>query len=213
VTNEYSTVGVCTRHLALRGVYEGKEHRCGCQPPDDDWREQEWAGYDIAALIDLCHVCVRDVVKSGTRWSWYGCETCRSVNNRIATAILSKPHPGNQVLPLGRHSMMNGRAIGVDPPKSNDPADRVTESMVSLFEFAKRIFKWKKEEGRHLIELAGSADTDSVPLDDWLVANPSSPGASADAIARFIDEEELPDIRELDGLRKERQLHLEGTAR
>ena len=212
MTNDYSSLAVCTKHFTLTGVYEGKEHRCGCQPPDEDWREREWAGYDIAALIDLCHLCVRDVMGSGSRWSWYACESCRNVNNEIATAILGESKPGNQILPLGRHSIMNGAAIGLEAPQSEDPTERFTESMMALHEFSGRLSDWKRQEGRRLVAEIGFEGLDVVPVDSWLGANAGSPGASADAIARFIGEEDLPDLPELDGLRRAREDHLEGRA-
>ncbi len=207
MTNDYSNLAVCTEHFTLTGVYEGKEHRCGCQHNDEEW-DNEWDGYDIAALIDLCHLCVRDVMGSGSRWTWYACESCRKVNNEIATAILGESHPGNQILPLGRHSMMNGGAIGLDPPQSDDPTERIVESIMGFFEFSRRLVDWKGEEGQRLVDASGFDSVEALPLDRWLDAKPGSPGASADAMSRFIGEEDLPDLRELDGLRRAREDHL-----
>ncbi len=207
MTSDYSNLAVCTTHFALTGVYEGKEHRCGCQPNDEEWKS-EWIGHDIAALIDLCHLCVRDVMASGSRWTWYACESCRNVNNEIATAILGESHPTNQILPLGRHSMMNGVALGLDPPQSDDPTERLTESITGFFEFSSRLFDWKREEAQRLVDASGFDSAEALPLDRWLEANPGSPGASADAMSGFIGEEDLPDLRELDGLRRAREDHL-----
>ena len=66
---------VCLTCYQLKGLFEDREHRCGCVGRDDEWREREWGRKDIAALIDLCHLCARNTMKSGTRWSWYACDT------------------------------------------------------------------------------------------------------------------------------------------
>lgn len=208
MTNDYSTLSVCTTHLTLVGTYRDKEHRCPCDPGGDGWREREWAGYDIAALLELCSLCARDVMKSGTRWSWLACETCRSVNNAIATAINGEVHPGNQILPLGRHSIMNGIAIGPGALRSGDLTEESVEPLASFFEFSGRLADWQQEEGRRLADRGGFAGLDRVPLDDWLAASPVSVGASVDALCRFVDEDDVPDLRELDGLREARHAHL-----
>lgn len=207
MTNDYSTLSVCTTHIKLVGVYEGKEHRCPCDPGGDDWREQEWGGHDIAALLDLCNICVRDVMKSGTRWSWRACETCRSVNNAIATAINGETHPGNQILPLGRHSLMNGIAVGAGSLQCGGVTEASVEPLVSFFEFSKRLTDWKEEEGRRLVDRGGLTGLDRVPLDDWVASNPGSVGASANAFCRFVGEDIL-DLPGLDDLREARHAHV-----
>ncbi|MCL1598279.1 MAG: hypothetical protein M3094_03780 [Actinomycetia bacterium] len=210
MTNDYSTLDVCTTHLALVGMYRDKEHRCPCDSGGEGWREREWDGYDIAALLELCSLCVRDVMKSGTRWSWRACDTCRSVNNEIATAINGEVHPGNQVLPLGRHSIMNGIAIGSGALRSGDLTEESVEPLASFFEFSNRLIDWRQEEGRRLTDRGGFAGQSRVPLVDWLAANPVSLGASVDAFCRFVDQDDIPDLRDLDGLRDARRAHVEG---
>jgi len=208
VTNDYSTLSVCTTHLTLVGTYRDKEHRCPCDPGGDGWREREWDGYDIAALLELCNLCVRDVMGSGTRWSWRACETCRSVNNEIATAVNGERHPGNQILPLGRHSLMNRIVIGPGSLRSGDLAEESVEPLASFFEFSSRLVDWQQEEGRRLVDRGGFAGLDRVPLEEWLAASPGSIGASVDAFCLFVDEDDVPDLRELDGLREARHAHL-----
>ena len=202
MTNDYSNLAVCTKRFTLSGVYEGREHRCGCQPTDDAWRQREWAGYDIAALLDLCHLCVRAVMASGSRWTWYACDSCRKVNNQIAPAILGEPDSRAQILPLGRHSMMNGVALGLGAPHSNDRTEQFIESVMGLRDLWDRLSTWNREEGQRVVAASGFGGLETVPLDRWLEANGASLGASADAMCRFVDED-LPD---LDDMRRARRV-------
>jgi len=209
VTNDYSNLAVCTKHFTLVGIYENREHRCRCQPTDNTWREREWDGYDIAALIDLCHLCVRAVMASGSRWTWYACDSCRTVNNQIASTILGEPDKRNKVLPLGRHSMMNRVALNLHTAHSDDRTERFMESVMELRGVWERLSVWRREEGQRLAAASGFDGLGTIPLDRWLEATGASLGASADAMCRFIDDD-LPDLRDLDDIRRARDTHLAG---
>lgn len=211
MTNDYSNLAVCTKHFTFSGIYEGREHQCGCQPTDDGWRQREWDGYDIAALLDLCHLCVRAVMRSGSRWTWYACQACRTVDSQIATAIAGERQPRAQILPLGRHSMMNGVALNVGSAKRDDLIEQFIESVMELHDFWDRLSAWRREEGQRLVAASGFGGLETVPLGRWLETNGASPGASADAMCRFLDED-VPDLRELDDMRRAREAHLEGAA-
>jgi hypothetical protein len=211
--DDYSTLSVCTTHVTLVGTYLDKDHRCGCDPGDEGWREREWAGYDVPALIELCYVCVRDVMGSGTRWSWRACKTCRGVNNAIATAINGKDHPGNQVVPLGRHSIMNSITIRSDELGEAGVAGQFVDSLMSFFEASIRIMDWRREEGLRLIDVAGFANRNLVSLDEWTAVNPGSRGASTDALCRLIGAGDLPDLPGLDDLRADRNAFLKRSQR
>jgi len=66
-----------------------------------------------------------------------------------------------------------------------------------------------RPHGNVLIAGLGPCGHDHVPLDVWLEANPSSEGASVDAMCRFIGEGDLPNLSDLDGLREARQQYVE----
>lgn len=208
MTNDYSNLGVCTEDFTLTGIYEGKEHRCRCQAKDDDWRQREWAGYDIAALLDLCHLCVRTPMKSGTRWSWYACDECKTVDNQIASAIVGEASPRNRILPLGRHSMMNGVSLRIGDAPNDGVRNRFVESLMEINGLWSRLHKWKDEEAQRLAEVCGFDNLESVSLERWMETNNATLGASVDAWCRFVGED-LPDISELDNLRHARYLYLD----
>ncbi len=203
--DDFSGLEICLTCFGLHGMYNGREHRCGCQPRDDDWRESHWSGYDIAASIDMCSVCGRRVMRTGSRWSWYACDLCRNVNIRVGEAIAG---PRAFVLPLGRHSMMNGIALsGREVPGDAATAEFVV-AMKRLTGFWNQISSWHVDESKRLagsIPLEGS----SAPLNEWLEYFPSSLGASVDAFCRFLDAD-LPDKPTLARLRDARDACLNG---
>ena len=195
----------CLECFNLRGRFEKKEHRCRCNPEDDGWREREWGGYDIAALVGICHLCARSTMKSGTRWSWYACDTCLDVNRTVG-AVFGSPKAG--ALPLGRHSMMNGVSFG-----GGDTSDQAFDDFVAFFSGLhsvwKRIFEWRQQEAGRLVAAAGWNNLESVPLVDWLEKNLTSQGASVDAFCRFV-EYDLPTHPQLKQLSAERRHFLMG---
>lgn len=184
-------LSVCLACYQLTGTYRDKEHRCRCQTIGDGWRETEWEGYDIAALIDLCYLCARDTMFSGTRWSWYACETCREVNV-AAGASLGRGKWG--ALPLGMHSMMNGVAFSLT--EDTEPSEFAT-ALIDLHEIWKRLSDWRLAEGSRLASPQGwPAEKAQVPLAEWLTTFPTSYEASRDALVRFVGVEPPPMVSE-----------------
>ena len=202
---DISELALCTTCFKIRGhyaedngpgirSYRRREHRCSCQPHDEDWK-RSWVEpgvrFDIRAYVDICLLCVRGLMRSGTRWSWLACPQCRRVNNQIGNAVVGEEHPGNRVLALGRHSIMNTRPIpaeGKFPPVGESPG------------FWLDGWNWREEEGRRLVESGGFTGRATVPLVEWFDAHPPSPGASVDALCRFAGNDlllELPGLEEL----------------
>ena len=175
---------ICLSHFQLRGSFEGKEHCCACLPKDDEWREREWGRHDIAALVDLCHLCARNTMKSGTRWSWYACETCLEVN-RVVGAVFGSRKAG--ALPLGRHSLMNGVTLNAGSHDDAAAAGFVV-LLRGLTKVWERIFEWAPEEAGRLAASSGwDLGEGAVPLVEWLERFPGSVGASVDAFCRFVE--------------------------
>jgi len=177
-------VEVCLQCFNLRGSFEGKEHRCDCVPRDDEWKEREWGRYDIAALVDLCHLCARNTMKSGTRWSWYACDSCLEVNRIVGDAFGSRRAGA---LPLGRHSIMNGVSLG-GGDYDDAAVHGFAELLRGLTSVWKKIFEWAPAEAGRLAATAGwDSRAEAVPLVEWFERFPASRGASVDAFCRFVE--------------------------
>ena len=191
---------LCLICFRLRGEFEGKEHRCGCAPSDDRWRERVWPHSDIPALVDLCNLCARATMKSGSRYSWLVCDACLTVNRTVGSVLGSS---GAGALPVGRHSIMNGVRFG-----GGDLDDAEISAMAEWFfgltKVWRRLMDWGPEEAKQLSNLLGNVG-EAVPLPVWLERFPSSRGASVDAFCRFV-EYDLPDhplLRHLNEARAE----------
>lgn len=128
------------------------------------------------------------------------CETCRAADNQIATAIVGEHGPGNQILLLGRHSLMNRIAIGPEALKSEEESEQAADDLLTFFELLKRIFSWRAEEGRCLVKGTGHGDRGLIPVNEWLAAFPVSLGASADVFCRFLGESDIPALHEKRGV-------------
>lgn len=193
------TLCLVCRHL--RGMHHDREHRCSCTPQDEAWLESNWAGYDIAAAIDLCCLCARGVMKSGSRWSWLVCASCLDVNRAVGSALGSDRYGA---LPVGRHSIMNGVAMSATSVDSE--LDSFVARLSALGSVRRDLLAWRDDEVTRLAQDAG-LDTDAVELGEWMRLHPVSVGASADAFCRFVGDE-LPDLPELADLRAARDVFL-----
>ena len=188
---------ICLTCFRLRGRFEGKEHRCGCEPSDDRWREQVWPHADISALVDLCNLCARATMRSGSRYTWLVCDDCLAVNRTVGS-VLGSSDAG--ALPVGRQSSMNGVRFG-----GGDLGDAEISAMAEWFlgltKVWRRLMDWGPEEAERLIPDLGNVG--EVPLPEWLDRFPGGVGASVDAFCRFV-EYDLPEHPSLRHLNKAR---------
>ncbi len=102
---EFTVHVPCAR---LRG-WAGQVQGCPCEP------SEPWPNCDVSRAQDLCLVCARGTAGGTTRWSWLACGSCRAVEK-------ARGWLGMRVLPLGRHSILNGVALRV-AEASSEQAD------------------------------------------------------------------------------------------
>lgn len=199
-------LSVCLTCFGLRGRFGAKEHRCSCEERDDAWREREWSDYDLSALVDLCNLCARGTMKSGSRYTWLVCDECRSVNAQIGSVFGAR---GVGALPVGRHSLMNRIALG-GTEITDERIAGFSAWLLGLTKIWIRLLDWRTTEARSLADGAGQKG-ESVPLKAWLQRFPSSTGASVDAFCRFV-EYDLPEHPQLERLREARSSFLAGAS-
>ncbi len=86
------------------------------------------------------------------------------------------------LLPLGRHSIMNGVAVALDAP--HPLVDKQTEALLAQFVSWDELFAWQKTEALRLAADAGLT-ADAIPYEQWAQAFPASSAASRDAYLRL----------------------------
>jgi len=65
--------------------------------------EPLWPRYDFNEALTLCHGCGGRVLKSGSRWSVWFCEPCKTSVCRVNDLCCA------YVIPIGRHSIMGSK--------------------------------------------------------------------------------------------------------
>ncbi len=126
---QVARLNMCRACLTLRGpFYDDFNHRervqlCGCDPDQPPWN-----AYDYNCFAELCHCCAAEIVKSGTKWSPFFCDDCKTRVRAYNESI------GFCAIPLGRHSIMNGVALRVAPATERRQVDTFVKGLFGLFE-------------------------------------------------------------------------------
>jgi hypothetical protein len=95
--------GTCGRLRGPWGRYDGElefEQRCNCGAAEEP--VERWPGFDYNTVAELCRCCGLEAVKSGSKWSVWFCRECLDRVTDLNTGA------GRCVVPIGRHSVMNG---------------------------------------------------------------------------------------------------------
>jgi len=140
----------------------GLSQRCGCRRTPDEAR---WDGFDFNEWACLCRCCGQVVLRSGSRWSVWFCQDCKEP---IRGFNLTYGWQGTSIIPIGRHSLMNG--IGLSPVEIEDlqRSERFVEDIKNLVGRSDLLSRWAADRVRLNLELVGLAGP-SVPLREYLL--------------------------------------------
>ncbi len=136
------------------------EQGCPCVAGDGE----PWPGFDFKTAVELCHVCGAEALPSGSRWSPYCCDACKE---RVKQLNL---HYGTCIIPIGRHSLMNGVAYGADVAHAGATPAQFAEDLHGLFGRSDRLLAWRKRQIRANLADCGFASGEAVALPDYLAA-------------------------------------------
>jgi hypothetical protein len=67
--------------------------------------ENKWDGYDFKRKYETCYCCGLEVIPSGSKWSVFYCKDCKDKILELNKKV------GQCVIPIGRHSIMNGFSL------------------------------------------------------------------------------------------------------
>jgi hypothetical protein len=132
-----------------RGV--ARQQRCcvdNSQAP-----EPLWPGFDFNRALELCACCAANVVRSGSRWNCFYCAACQLY-------VDAYNRDGEEWLPVGRHSIMNGVFFDASGKQTEAPAglrkgiNRARHD--ELFGDIERVFAWRRARVRAVLDPLGA---------------------------------------------------------
>lgn len=93
---------------------------------------------DLRMDVELCHCCASTIMTTGSRWSLFYCDPCADRVRKL------ERDAGCALIPLGRHSAMNGGALsGADAAKPRRRAAFVRATM-GIFDRIGRVDDWRR---------------------------------------------------------------------
>jgi hypothetical protein len=102
-TERHTRLELCRTCLHLRGPFYDEFNRCErVQPCSCDPIQPPWNAFDYNECAELCRCCAAECVSSGSKWSLFFCEDCKM------RVVAHNQGAGRCVIPIGRHSIMNG---------------------------------------------------------------------------------------------------------
>ncbi len=165
---------LCRECLVLRGPFfdshNGCERvqRCGCEP-----REPVWNAFDYNCAAELCRCCASRVIRGGSKWSVFFCEACKP------HVVAYNGGAGWNVIPIGRHSMMNGVALKTEDARKGSARRAFARGMSEVFDGSGRLERFHRTQVARIdssIEVPGS----TLPVPRYIDhATRSQPSASA----------------------------------
>jgi len=141
-----SELEICTTCFDLRGPFRGWVNPCDCDLAVLRARGERHPRFgDLVISAQLCQCCTLEVLASGSRFSPWFCDDCRPriVERNRAVGIC--------VVPIGRHSIMNGVALSGTDAGDADQVTAFVARLGSIFERMKQLDVWARQRtGRHL---------------------------------------------------------------
>jgi len=159
------------------------ERRARGPLPEEQRRAELWGNLDFNTAVELCRCCGLVPLRSGSRWSVWLCEDCkqrvRALNRRFGRAIV----------PIGRHSVMNGISLQASAAKEDEEAiEEFVDSANGLFQRIGALEEWARERVAYNIHRLGRDDCGPVLLTEYLeeIAASRDPDISSEATFRSL---------------------------
>jgi hypothetical protein len=165
---------LCRKCLVLRGPFfdshNGCERvqRCGCEP-----RDPLWNAFDYNCAAELCRCCASRIIPCGSIWSVFFCEACKP------HVVAYNGAAGWGVIPIGRHSMMNGVALKTEDARKGSARRAFARGLSELVDGIGRLERFHRTQ---VTRMASSIDGpgSGVPVPQYIDrATRSEPSASA----------------------------------
>ena len=154
-----------------------REQGCRCLPGD----AEPWAGFDFQTAIELCHVCGAEALPSGSRWSPYQCAECKERIEQL------NRHHGRCIIPIGRHSTMNGVSYTAERAKAGVTPAQFFSELQAFLRLGNALLAWRERQVHTNLIDCGLVPGEAVSLADYLAACSALPvdkAAAFDGVCR-----------------------------
>jgi hypothetical protein len=165
---------LCRECLVLRGPFfdshNGCERvqRCGCEP-----REPLWNAFDYNCAAELCRCCASRVIGCGSKWSVFFCDGCKR------DVVAYNGGAGWNVIPIGRHSMMNGVALKTEHARNDVARGAFARGLSEVVDGIGRLERLHRAQVTRIVSSIDASGT-TVPVPQYIDhATRSQPSASA----------------------------------
>jgi hypothetical protein len=148
--------------------------RCRRDAPPTDPRPPTWVSFDFNTGAELCRGCGTEVLPSGSRWSIWFCDACRT------RAVERNRDAGIAVVPIGRHSLMHGIGMSNPSAPSQPEIDAFISRFRNLTDRIQLLDDWSHEVVRRNLANAGLDRHATVTLSHYLATT-----AKLDRAERF----------------------------
>ena len=93
----------CVECADVYGTIDGDSKRCDCAASG---HLAEWRSGDFPTPFEICWYCQTEVIRSGSRFATYSCDSCRPPVVALNDAL---DKAGLVSLPVGRHNLQHTR--------------------------------------------------------------------------------------------------------
>jgi hypothetical protein len=167
MSGKRSAMKICTTCHELYGYTVDNEkilyQECYCKnKPETPSQKGDWSRFDYKQIRELCYCCGRQMIRCGSKYSRFHCDACHeqivSLNKRC----------GVTVIPIGRHSVMNGVFMDNTVQRNEKEVARFCTKLNRVFSKIDRACMWKKHIVSENIKKAGFTDGLDVEVEDYL---------------------------------------------
>ena len=165
---------LCRKCLVLRGPFFDSHNacervqRCGCEP-----RDPRWNAFDYNCAAELCRCCASRVIGCGSKWSVFFCDGCKR------DVVAYNGAAGCTVIPIGRHSMMNGVALNTQHARKGSARAAFAHGLSEVVDGIGRLERFHRTQVTRIVSSI-DASGPTVPVPQYIDhATRSQPSASA----------------------------------
>lgn len=165
--------------------------RCRCRR-DEGATDATWPGSDFNEHLHLCECCSMVPLLSGSKWSVWFCDDCKP------RVVALNGSVGHCVVPIGRHSLMNGVGVSTSELVSGGTerravVDAFSGKLMSLFDAMQHLHVFAQARRRGLVERLDFPAGEDVALPDWLETLTAAEGEDPSSFGKAVSFEMLVD--------------------